>query len=451
MKNLNILLIVLLNFWAGGVSAQKNTPLIVRGQLNQPQADAVGLYRSVDGFWECIATSKLDGNGNYLFAVSAPRMELWAIGATINTGTNNKALFCGKNGDEIELYSPDKIENYTFRGTVSDNNRLLEKWEQEYQRVLPDNAYNYTFRELYPKVDGFLKASKEYASQVKSNDPEFDAFLKLFIETQALYGLTYFHFLPNTSFPSEKERLPLLATINESLTFDSPLYARMPFCCNFLVCLEGNLAILKKGEINLEAAADEVKINYFLAKLQCGHYQNYEDFSKDYEKYGKSMSEKSHLKKVEDYIQKNGYMSAGKPAIDFTYPDINGKPVSLSDFKGKVVVVDVWATWCAPCKAQIPHLKKLEKEFEGREDLVFLAVSVDKAKDKENWKKMIAAEQMGGIHLFADGFSEIAKSYQITSIPRFMVFDKQGNIVSSSSPRPSEPRLKTMIINELKK
>ena len=125
--------------------------------------------------------------------------------------------------------------------------------------------------------------------------------------------------------------------------------------------------------------------------------------------------------------------------------------MSLSDFKGKVVVVDVWATWCGPCKAEIPHLKKLEKEFEGRDDIVFLGVSVDKAKDKDKWLKMIDEQQMAGIHLFADGFSQIAESYQITGIPRFMVFDKQGNIVSTNAPRPSNPQLKTLLLNELKK
>ena len=96
-------------------------------------------------------------------------------------------------------------------------------------------------------------------------------------------------------------------------------------------------------------------------------------------------------------------------------------------------------------------MKKLEKELEGRQDIVFLAVSVDKEKDKNTWKEMIKSEQMGGIHLFANGFSAIAESYQITAIPRFMIFDKRGNIVSTNAPRPSDPQLKKLILNELKK
>lgn len=434
----------------GAVHAKNDIPLLVEGKMEVKYVTEVGLYRSVDGFWELVATAKLD-DGNFCFAVDVPQTELLAIGVTQNTATKDKAIFCGKNGERIKLNITKQVGNYTLEGNVSPNNRILEAWEREYQRVLPDNDVNYTFRELYPQVDDFLKTSKEYATKVKSKDTEFDAFLKLFIETQALYGICYFHFLPSLAAPSKEERLPLLNTIGEQVKFDSPLYAKMPFCSLFLTILKVNQTVVKGKEFNLDQAADAVKATYFLSQMKMDAYRTYDDFLKDYEKYGKSIMEESQLAKIDAYKEKNGYMSAGQPAIDFTYPDIDGKMVSLSDFKGKVVVVDVWATWCAPCKKEIPHLKKLEKELEGRQDIVFLAVSVDKAKDKNTWKEMIKSEQLGGIHLFANGFSAIAESYQITAIPRFMVFDKRGNIVSTNAPRPSDPQLKKLIFNELKK
>ena len=141
---------------------------------------------------------------------------------------------------------------------------------------------------------------------------------------------------------------------------------------------------------------------------------------------------------------------AGGKAADFTYPDVNGKMVSLSDFKGKVVLVDVWATWCGPCKREIPHLIKLEKEMEGK-DLVVLGVSVDEAKNKQKWLDFIKEKGLGGVQVFANGWSKIAKDYKITGIPRFMVFDKKGNVVSVDAPRPSNPELKKLIEAELKK
>ena len=140
----------------------------------------------------------------------------------------------------------------------------------------------------------------------------------------------------------------------------------------------------------------------------------------------------------------------GSIAADFTYPDVNGKEVSLSDFKGKVVLVDVWATWCGPCRGEIPHLKKLEQEMHGT-DVVFLGVSVDEAKDKQKWLDFIKKEELGGIQVHASGWSKIAQDYKIKGIPRFMVFDKQGRVVSVDAPRPSSPELKEMLEKELKK
>lgn len=139
---------------------------------------------------------------------------------------------------------------------------------------------------------------------------------------------------------------------------------------------------------------------------------------------------------------------AGEAAIDFTYPDIDGNMVSLSDFKGKCVYVDVWATWCGPCKAEIPYLKELEKSFHGK-DIVFLSVSVDD--NKEAWEKMIKEKELGGVQLFANGWStEIMKNYSINGIPRFMLFDKDGNIISLDASRPSNENTSKMLTQSLK-
>lgn len=431
--------------------AQANTiPLLVQGKVEVANTDEVGLYRSIDGFWECVAKVRIE-NGKYLFALDAPQTELLAVGFPTNTGAKQKAIFCGKNGERITMNVKDKMGNYAFAGEVSNNNRVLEAWEREYQQVLPDNDFNNTWKVLYPKVDGLMKSSKEYAAKVKSNDANFDALLKLFIETQAWFGLTDFHFQPALEFPSAEERLPLLQSLAEKVPMNTPLYAKLPICGNLLAMIPANQKIVGKPEWKVDDAADAVKRIYFLMQLKFGYYKTYDEFMVDYEKYGKSVTDKKQLAQIEEFKQKNGYTAAGKPVIDFTYPDRNGKQVSLSDFKGKVVVVDVWATWCTPCKAEIPHLKKLEKEFEGNNDIVFIGVSVDKAKDKEKWLKMLDDMQMVGVQLFADGFSKIAQDYNITAIPRFMVFDKKGNIVSTNSPRPSNPQLKALLLSELKK
>ena len=124
----------------------------------------------------------------------------------------------------------------------------------------------------------------------------------------------------------------------------------------------------------------------------------------------------------------------GESYIDFTYENTIGEAVSLSSFKGSLVYVDVWATWCGPCKAEIPYLKTLEQDYH-EQNIVFLSVSVDTNKDE--WLKMVEEEELGGVQLWADGWSQITKDYAIFGIPRFMLFSEDGKVISNDAPRPS--------------
>ena len=193
---------------------------------------------------------------------------------------------------------------------------------------------------------------------------------------------------------------------------------------------------------------DRLRGEAFLWKLQASRVRS--DFDNYMEAEGKYLATDDQKARAKAIGDKLGASMKGMPAKDFTYPDMNGKKVSLSDFKGKVVVVDVWATWCGPCKGELTFLKKLEEEMHGQ-DVVFIGVSVDEAKDRQKWADFVKNENLLGVQLHASGWGQIAKDYKIKGIPRFMVFDKKGNIVSDSAPRPSNPMLKKMIEDELKK
>ena len=132
----------------------------------------------------------------------------------------------------------------------------------------------------------------------------------------------------------------------------------------------------------------------------------------------------------------------GEPAIDFTYTDKEGNEFSLTSFKGNLVYVDVWATWCGPCKAEIPSLQQLEADYHDK-NITFMSVSVDT--DKEAWVKMVTEQELGGVQLWADGWSEITKDYAIFGIPRFMLFDANGNVISTDSPRPSSSEIRELL------
>jgi len=141
-------------------------------------------------------------------------------------------------------------------------------------------------------------------------------------------------------------------------------------------------------------------------------------------------------------------IAKGKPSPTFNYPDSNGKLVSLEDFKGKYVYVDVWATWCGPCIQEIPSLKELHKDYEGK-DLAIVSLSIDKMADKEKWKNMVADKNLTGTQIMADNEwqSDFVRGYGITAIPRFILIGPDGNIVNNNAPRPSDPALRTLFSN----
>jgi len=131
----------------------------------------------------------------------------------------------------------------------------------------------------------------------------------------------------------------------------------------------------------------------------------------------------------------NKVLFKGQPAVPFTFKDITGKKVSLSDLKGKYVYIDVWATWCGPCNAEIPHLKKLEEEFEGR-NIYFVSISCDDSRNA--WERFVQVKQLGGIQLHMGGDKSFMEAIRCKGIPRFMLIDQDGKFLNANMPRPSD-------------
>ncbi|HEX8269925.1 MAG TPA: TlpA disulfide reductase family protein [Flavobacterium sp.] len=141
----------------------------------------------------------------------------------------------------------------------------------------------------------------------------------------------------------------------------------------------------------------------------------------------------------------------GASSPTFEYENHKGGKTKLSDLKGKYVYIDNWATWCGPCRAEIPHLKKVEEKYHGKK-IEFVSISIDEQKDHEKWKQFVTDKQLGGVQLFADNAwsSEFMKAYGIQSIPRFILIGPDGKIVDPDAKRPSDPALQEQLSTLLK-
>jgi len=119
----------------------------------------------------------------------------------------------------------------------------------------------------------------------------------------------------------------------------------------------------------------------------------------------------------------SGGVASGAPG--FALPDVNGKTVSLSDYKGKVVILDFWATWCPPCKREIPDFIELQKSY-GSKGLQVVGIALD-----EPGKVQAFAQQNGMNYPVLLGTDDIAIKYGgIQGIPTTFVIDKSGKIVN---------------------
>ena len=132
-------------------------------------------------------------------------------------------------------------------------------------------------------------------------------------------------------------------------------------------------------------------------------------------------------------------MAATGDTVDFEMTDTMGNTVALSSFRGKTVYIDAWATWCGPCLQEAAVLSQLWHQTDTAK-VQIMSISVDK--NKAAWLKMVAREGYPWPQFIAEGGtnSRFCRLFSIRAVPRFILIDPQGHVVTQQAPHPSEPR-----------
>lgn len=138
----------------------------------------------------------------------------------------------------------------------------------------------------------------------------------------------------------------------------------------------------------------------------------------------------------------------GKPAPAFNLPSDQGKTYSLSDFKGKVIYIDLWASWCAPCRAEMPNFQKLSDKYKDNPNVAFVSIAVFDG-DRE-WRKALAVEKPTWLQLYDKG-GFVAGAYVANAIPKYILIDKNGNVVNYNAPGPGSNEISGLIDQEMGK
>ncbi|HEY1114222.1 MAG TPA: ABC transporter permease [Chitinophagaceae bacterium] len=138
-------------------------------------------------------------------------------------------------------------------------------------------------------------------------------------------------------------------------------------------------------------------------------------------------------------------MQRGRTAYNFTAEALNGRQIQLANLAGRYIVVDVWATWCGPCKKENPVFDELAERYTS-ERLAFVSVSVDE--DANQWRMQAAGRSKKVLQLHATD-EEFSRRYALNTIPRFMLIDPRGNIIDADMPHPTEPEFEAMLEKEV--
>lgn len=134
------------------------------------------------------------------------------------------------------------------------------------------------------------------------------------------------------------------------------------------------------------------------------------------------------------------HLKEGAEAPSFSLENYKGQEYSLSDYKGKVLVIDVWATWCGGCIGALPKYLTMREKYKDRKDIEFITISIDDERAFNSWKYALPRlKLMGMTNLLASkGKCDFQDKYNITGIPRYMLIDREGNIVTVFAPSPGK-------------
>ena len=153
-----------------------------------------------------------------------------------------------------------------------------------------------------------------------------------------------------------------------------------------------------------------------------------------------------HRAEISNAYQKLKAAETNAIAPDFSYVNTNNEQVTLTSLRGNYVYIDIWATWCAPCIAEIPDLKKIEEAFKNHK-IKFVSLSIDTAPNKQKWLSFVKENELQGIQLIADKDwnSGFLKAFNVQSIPRCILLGPDGRIIDNDAKRPSNPKLKAQL------
>lgn len=192
----------------------------------------------------------------------------------------------------------------------------------------------------------------------------------------------------------------------------------------------------------LPASSFKDKVLYWQLNKSIGEASNTEERARLLEGYANTFKDKRYTAIILNNTKVIENLGAGKAAPQFEAMTLDRKPVTLESLKGKYVLIDVWATWCGPCKFQSPYFEKFALKYKDQ-SIQFVAMSTDQRID--SWFIEAKSKSKSVLQIHSNNAKKLGKDYNIQGIPRFILIDPQGNFVNSNMPFPNDPLFEKLL------
>jgi thiol-disulfide isomerase/thioredoxin len=374
-------------------------------------------------------------------------------------GMYNHVIYLKPGDDKLVEISPSRLPIDFDCKVVNPNNETvyLQAWNDRLNDLCKLGIDRSKRDEYIIAYDALVKQAAELKRKTPSGNRYFKQLFVKKVDAEISYAKAAAFFLFGERMNSG------LDTVAEHRQFYQPL-ANQDFCTAGLLESEHGLALLKynlgyqlfqKYGTHEQMAAtsfgdkmkmicnDTLKAAFAMDRME--QITNYEQFKTDIQPFKGLFASASLKKAYQQKVDELTVYAKGAKGYNFSLKDTKDQTVSLSDFKGKVVVIDMWAMWCGPCLAEKPVMEKIAEGYHDRNDIVFVGVSVDGLSRRDIWKAFVKKKGFTSIELLSNHTESIQKYYKIEGIPRFLFFDREGKIVTVDAPRPSNPAFKKLI------
>jgi peroxiredoxin len=450
-------------------SADSNMAAInctIHGQKKEPNPNwlpaGLILYQLKNGEAVIVSFQRPDENGNCTFKVDV-KEGMFFLQLAGQKGGSLKYVIYLKAGEakKVDLFFTRPV-SIDYDSCVvdhpNDETKSLQAWMNAFNKYCKSVEGQSKHAETYKQYDGFVKFASSFLKSNKTSNAYFNTWLADKVGTDLTYlrAANFFYF--------NRRLFALYDSSKVVKAFYQPLENKDIVNDARLLRSENGLGLLNyvfgywkfnqvKNVQDLQAAHyseyipfianNDIKVTYIVSKMK--DIRKYEDFVKYMQPY-QALFTTAEQKAVYRKRYEELYLFAkGTPGYDFELKDVNDKTYTLSDFKGKVVVMDIWAMWCGACLNEMPYFQKVEEAFKDRTDIEFIGLSHDGLARKDVWKKFVAKNGCTNVQLLANYNESVGKYYKIEAIPRYLIFDKEGKIVTVDAPRPSDPAFKKLI------